>query len=88
MTRVPDVLYAKSGDVSVAYQIVGDGPIDMVFVRGFTGDLLSGWDQPLPVRHIEGLARHTAGSDLAIEDAGEHELKGVPGRWRLFRVTG
>jgi class 3 adenylate cyclase len=26
-------------------------------------------------------------SDLAFEDAGEHELKGVPGRWRLFRVT-
>jgi hypothetical protein len=22
-----------------------------------------------------------------LEDAGEHELKGVPGRWRLFRVT-
>ncbi len=28
-----------------------------------------------------------AGSGLAFEDAGEHELKGVPDRWRLFRVT-
>ena len=28
-----------------------------------------------------------AGSGLAFEDAGEHELKGVPGRWRLYRVT-
>jgi class 3 adenylate cyclase len=28
------------------------------------------------------------GSGLAFEDAGEHELKGVPGRWRLYRVTG
>jgi class 3 adenylate cyclase len=27
-----------------------------------------------------------AGSGLAFEDAGEHELKGVPGRWRLYRV--
>jgi class 3 adenylate cyclase/pimeloyl-ACP methyl ester carboxylesterase len=59
VTRIPDVLYAKSGDVSVAYQIIGDGPIDMVFVRGFTGDLLSAWDQPLLVRHIEGLAANT-----------------------------
>jgi len=29
-----------------------------------------------------------AGSGLAFEDAGEHELKGVPDRWRLFRVVG
>jgi class 3 adenylate cyclase/pimeloyl-ACP methyl ester carboxylesterase len=28
-----------------------------------------------------------AGSGLTFEDAGEHELKGVPGRWRLFRVV-
>ena len=27
-----------------------------------------------------------AGSGLALEDAGEHELKGVPDRWRLYRV--
>ena len=26
------------------------------------------------------------GSDLTFEDAGEHELKGVPDTWRLFRV--
>jgi class 3 adenylate cyclase len=28
----------------------------------------------------------TAGSGLTLEDAGEHELKGVPERWRLYRV--
>jgi pimeloyl-ACP methyl ester carboxylesterase/class 3 adenylate cyclase len=28
-----------------------------------------------------------SGSGLAFEDAGEHELKGVPDRWRLYRVT-
>lgn len=27
-----------------------------------------------------------AGSGLSFEDAGEHEMKGVPGRWRLYRV--
>ena len=30
----------------------------------------------------------TAGSGLRYEDAGEHELKGVPDRWRLYRVAG
>jgi class 3 adenylate cyclase len=29
-----------------------------------------------------------AGSGLVFEDAGEHELKGVPDRWRLYRVVG
>ena len=29
-----------------------------------------------------------AGSGLTFEDAGEHELRGVPDRWRLYRVTG
>ena len=29
-----------------------------------------------------------AGSGLTFEDAGEHELKGVPDRWRLYRVAG
>jgi class 3 adenylate cyclase len=28
-----------------------------------------------------------AGSGLAFDDAGEHELKGVPDRWRLYRVV-
>jgi class 3 adenylate cyclase len=30
----------------------------------------------------------TAGSGLTFEDAGDHELKGVPGRWHLYRVIG
>jgi class 3 adenylate cyclase len=29
----------------------------------------------------------TAGSGIAFEDAGEHELKGVPDRWHLYRVA-
>ena len=51
-----DVSYARSGDVAIAYQLVGAGPTDIVFVRGITGDLLSTWEQPLLVRHVEGLA--------------------------------
>ena len=52
----PDVSYARSGDVAIAYQVVGGGPMDVVFLRAITGDLLSTWEQPLLVRHIEGLA--------------------------------
>jgi hypothetical protein len=56
---VPDIDYARSGDVAIAYQTVGDGPDDLVFVRGFAGDLLSVWEQPLLVRFIEELASFT-----------------------------
>jgi len=53
---VPDVSYARSGDVAIAYQVVGDGPIDVVFVRGTLADLLGSWDMPLFVDHIKGLS--------------------------------
>src|ERR671936_793431 len=54
---IPDVQYARSGDVAIAYQVVGDGPVDLVYARGMTGDLLSSWDQPLLARHFTDLAR-------------------------------
>jgi class 3 adenylate cyclase len=54
--RLPDVSYARSGDVSIAYQVIGDGRPDIVFARGIAGDLVSTWDQPLLARHVEGLA--------------------------------
>jgi class 3 adenylate cyclase len=56
LVQIPDVQYARSGDVAIAYQVVGDGPIDLVFVRGTLADLLAGWDMPLFVDHVEGLA--------------------------------
>ena len=57
--EIPDVQYARSGDVAIAYQTIGDGPVDLVFVRGFAGDLLSVWEQPLLVRFVEELASFT-----------------------------
>ena len=53
---VPDVSYARSGDVAIAYQVVGEGPTDIVFIRGTLADLLAGWDMPLFVDHIDGLS--------------------------------
>lgn len=54
--EIPDIRYARSGDVAIAYQVVGAGPTDIVFVRAYASDLLSTWDQPLLVRHVLGLA--------------------------------
>jgi class 3 adenylate cyclase len=55
--EIPDVHYARSGDVAIAYQVVGEGPIDLIFIRGTLADLLAGWEMSLFVDHVEGLAR-------------------------------
>jgi class 3 adenylate cyclase len=55
--EIPDVKYARSGDVAIAYQVVGSGPLDIVFVRGTLADLLTAWEQPLFIDHVQGLAR-------------------------------
>jgi class 3 adenylate cyclase len=54
--KIPDVHYARSGDVAIAYQVIGSGPVDVVYPRALAGDLVSTWDNPLLVRHMEGLA--------------------------------
>jgi class 3 adenylate cyclase/pimeloyl-ACP methyl ester carboxylesterase len=43
---------------------------------------------PSEVRISQTVKDLVAGSGLTFEDAGEHELKGVPDRWRLYRVAG
>lgn len=43
---VPDTRYADSNGVSIAYQVVGDGPIDVVMVPGFGSHLERAWELP------------------------------------------
>src|SRR5262249_43564715 len=45
-----------SGDVSIAYQVIGDGPLDLVYVHGAVGNLEVAWEQPLVVRFYERLS--------------------------------
>ena len=44
--EVPDVQYAKSGDVNIAYQVTGEGPFDLVFVPGYVTHLELHWAIP------------------------------------------
>jgi pimeloyl-ACP methyl ester carboxylesterase len=47
--------YARSGDASIAYQVVGDGPIDLVLVLGFATHLELQWEAPALARFFERL---------------------------------
>jgi pimeloyl-ACP methyl ester carboxylesterase/DNA-binding CsgD family transcriptional regulator len=44
--KPPETRYAKSGDVRVAYQVIGNGQIDLVFVPGFLSNLEVHWEDP------------------------------------------
>ena len=55
MTAIPDVRYARSGDVAIAYQVLGEGPVDLVF-SPFFGNIRWAWEQPIFARFLERLA--------------------------------
>jgi class 3 adenylate cyclase/alpha-beta hydrolase superfamily lysophospholipase len=52
----PETRYAKSGDVNIAYQVVGDGPRDLVLVPGFVSHLDVDWELPRYAYFLERLA--------------------------------
>lgn len=55
----PPVRYARSGDVNIAYQVVGGGPLDLVFVMGWVSHLEYFWREPRFSRFLERLASFT-----------------------------
>jgi pimeloyl-ACP methyl ester carboxylesterase len=56
MTTLPETKYIKVGDVHIAYQVVGDGPIDVVWVPGFVSHLEYEWEHPRAARFFQRLA--------------------------------
>ena len=42
----PVTRYAKSDDVHIAYQVLGDGPTDLLFVPGFVSNVEATWQSP------------------------------------------
>jgi pimeloyl-ACP methyl ester carboxylesterase len=52
----PKTSYAKSGDVNVAYQVLGDGPLDLVYVWGWISHLDFQWMDPTVAGFLRRLA--------------------------------
>jgi class 3 adenylate cyclase/pimeloyl-ACP methyl ester carboxylesterase len=51
----PETRYAKSGDVHIAYQVFGEGRVDLVFVAEFWNSIEAMWEQPDYRRSLERL---------------------------------
>jgi class 3 adenylate cyclase len=49
----PPVRYVRNGDVSIAYQVVGDGPHDLLMIPGWISHLALDWEEPTWVRWCE-----------------------------------
>lgn len=53
---VPTTRYTRSGDASIAYQVAGEGPLDMLFLTGWLTQLEQLWEAPANRRFLERLA--------------------------------
>jgi len=78
-------LEIRAGVHTGEVELAGDAVRGIAVHIGARVGALAGPSQVLVSQTVKDL---TAGSGLVFEDAGEHELTGVPDRWRLYRVVG
>ena len=50
--------YARSGDVHIAYQVFGNGPIDLIIAPGFVSHVEACWDEPGFARWLEQFGKN------------------------------
>jgi hypothetical protein len=72
----PETRYARSKDGHVAYQVIGQGPRDLVFIPSWANNIEVIWEEPSLARFLHRLA---AGTD-------ERHMRALAGR--LTRATG
>ena len=53
----PDIRYARNGDVAIAYQVVGEGERDLVWVPDYVSNLVYAWESPYWREFYERLTR-------------------------------
>jgi pimeloyl-ACP methyl ester carboxylesterase len=89
--------YTENGDVHLAYQVIGDGPTDLIMVPGFISHIECYWKEPSLALSLTWIAsfsrliifdkRGTGLSDRVSDMPTipeTVELKGVPGKWKLY----
>jgi class 3 adenylate cyclase len=53
----PETTYAWNGNVALAYQVFGDGPVDLVYLQGYTSHVDLNWESPYLARFLKGLGK-------------------------------
>src|SRR5437660_7449320 len=52
----PKTQYTRSSDLHIAYQVVGEGPLDLVYVPGWVSHVELAWEEPTLARFLQRLA--------------------------------
>jgi pimeloyl-ACP methyl ester carboxylesterase len=55
----PDIHYAWNGDSALAYQVVGEGPDDLVYLQGYLSNVILNWEHPGFARFLRRLSEFT-----------------------------
>jgi class 3 adenylate cyclase len=55
-SMTPETRYARSGDVNIAYQVTGEGPLDLVYVPGWVSNVELMWEEPAMAHFLGRLA--------------------------------
>lgn len=55
MARRPEVRYAWNGDVALAFQVFGAGPVDLLYLQGYASHVDLNWESPYLARFLRGL---------------------------------
>lgn len=53
----PETRYARCGEIAIAYQVIGDGPIDLLYAQGWLGNVEYAWESPEYARFLTRLSR-------------------------------
>lgn len=82
MNDIPETKYAKSGDINIAYQVIGSGPLDLVIVPGWISHLDLWWERATYATWIRRLASFSRvilfdkrGTGLSDRDVGDSTLE-------------
>ena len=79
----PRAYFARAGSVAVAYQVLGDGPVDLVYASGWLTNIDMVWESPRYSWFLRELAKFSRlimfdkrGSGLSDRDVGSPTLEG------------
>ena len=75
--KQPDTRYAWNGDIALAYQVIGDGPPDLVYLQGWISNVELNWESPYLARFLRGLASL---GRLVVSDVGDGAARTVSRR--------
>lgn len=89
----PQTRFALSGEVNIAYQVIGDGPIDLVFVMGWISNIDEFWSEPSWAAFLQRLAKFSRlivfdkrGTGLS-DRVDDHHLPGLEQRMDDVRAV-